>query len=297
MDLANSLRKRQAFADARELYARITADDAQRWGPEHPRSAHVQHNLGVLEVDAGNFDQAKIHLHRAIDLYELAFGPDALGALRSRFTLVHVAISTGALDEAATALDVLLPTFEALLGPEHRETAHAYNARGILHFYAQDYPASITAYERALAGFIAANGEDHDDVGLVLGNLGESFTALGQRERAIQAFDRSLTILERRLGLEHGDLGPALKGRGVLRFDSGLYALAIEDLERAHTLLERANDEPFELAETRFALARALREGGQRERAQQLAERATDDFEQLGLAARARAVRDVFELR
>lgn len=296
MDLANSLRKREAFTDARALYAQIIADETRRWGSEHPRIAHAEHNLGVLEVDAGNFDQATIHLQRASALYERAFGPDALGALRSRFTLVHVAISTGAVHEAATALDVLLPKFEMVLGPEHRETAHAYNARGILYFYAGDYPASIAAYERALAGFVAANGEDHDDVGLVLGNLGESFAALGQREHAMQAFDRCLAILERRLGPDHADLGPALKGRGMLRFDSGLYGLAIEDLERAHTLLELAGDEPLELAQTRFALARALREVGNHERAQQLAKRAMSEFEQLGLAPQARAVRDEFEL-
>jgi tetratricopeptide (TPR) repeat protein len=166
-----------------------------------------------------------------------------------------------------------------------------------LHFYAEDYPASITAYERALAGFVAANGEDHDDVGLVLGNLGESFTALGQHERAMQAFDRGLAILERRLGPEHPDLGPALKGRGVLRLDSGLHQLAISDLERAIALLERSNDEPLELAETRFALARALREGGDGERAEPLARQARSEFEQLGLAARVQAVDREFQLR
>jgi tetratricopeptide (TPR) repeat protein len=297
MDIANSLRRREAFADARALYVQIIESNTARWGPEHPHIAHAEHNLGVLEVDAGRFEQAKVHLHRATALFELAFGPEARGALRSKFTLVNVAISTGTLDEAATRLDVLLPKLEAVLGPEHHETAQAYNARGILYFYAQDYPASIAAYERSLAGFIAAHGEDHDDVGLVLGNLGESFTALGQHEQAMQAFDRCLTILERRLGPDHADLGPALKGRGILRLDSGLSNLAIEDLERAHTLLERANDEPLELAETRFALARALRQAGQHQRALLLAQRALSDFQQLGLEPRASAVRDAFELR
>ncbi|MFO7565263.1 MAG: serine/threonine-protein kinase [Enhygromyxa sp.] len=297
MDLANSLRKREAFADARAHYNRVIADNARRWGPEHPHIAHAEHNLGILEVDAGRFEQARIHLQRAIALYELAWGPDALGALRSRLTLVHVATSTGQLDQAAAALELLLPRLEAALGPEHRETAHAYNTRGALHFYAGDYEASIAAYERALAGFVAANGEDHDEVGLVLGNLGESFAALGQREDALESFERGLAILERRLGPEHADLGPALKGRGLLRLDSGLWRLAIADLERALALLEHSGDEPLELAEARVALARALREGEEHERAEALARQALADFEQLGLEARARALRRELGLR
>src|SRR5690606_23445388 len=78
MDIANSQRKRQAFAEARDLYTQIIADDTRRWGAEHPRIAHAEHNLGVLEVDAGRFEQATVHLRRAIDLYERAWGPDAL---------------------------------------------------------------------------------------------------------------------------------------------------------------------------------------------------------------------------
>lgn len=297
MDIANSQRMRGAFDDARSAYSHVLADDLRRWGPQHPRVAHAAHNLGVLEVDAGRFDEATVHLERAVAAYESAWGEDALGALRSRFTLVHIAVSTGRFDEAARALDDLLPRFEAVLGPEHRETAHAYNARGILAFYAGEHATSIDWYERALAAFVAANGEDHHDVGLVACNLGESLLATGQNPRALAAFDRGLPILERRLGRDHPDLGPALKGRGMLRLDSGSVVLAIGDLERALDLLEAADDEPVELAEVRFALARAQRSGGERERADALAREAAVEFELLGLDARAATVRRAFQLR
>jgi len=292
MDLANSLRKREAFDDARPIYTQLIVEDTERFGPEHPRIAHYEYNLGVLEVDAGRFAHAEVHLLRAIELFERAWG-QSLGALRARLTLVHIDLSAGRFERASAALDALLPRFEALLGPRHRETAHAYNASGMLSFYAGDYEASIVAYQRALAGFIAAHGPDHDDVGLVWANLGESFAALGQGERAMQAFNRGLAILERRLGRDHADLGPALKGRGLAQLDSGLFGLAIDDLERAHALLEAAADEPVELAETRFALARAL---GQGERATALARVAALEFAQLGLDDRSRAVHRAFEL-
>jgi len=285
MDLANVARKRGQLDGARSIYADLSAVYTERLGPRHPELGHIAYNHGVLEIDAGQFERGVELLARAREIFAATEGSDTLMGLRAELGLVRVAISRGRHAEARRSLDALLPRLEARAGPDHIDTAHAYNARGILAYFAGDYSRSLDAYAHARDGFVAALGPDHDQVGLVHANIGESLVALDRHAEALVAFDRGLDILERRLGPAHAYLGPALKGRGVARLETGAAALALDDLERALALLERSGDEPVELASTKHALARAARAVGDRERARSLAAEAAAEFHALDLSS------------
>jgi hypothetical protein len=92
--------------------------------------------------------------------------------------------------------------------------------------------------------------------------------------------NRALAIWEGTAGREHPDVAYALQGLGDTHLAAGRPADAIAPLERALTI-RAAGSVPDDLAETRFALARALWDAGRdRPRARTLAGEA-----EAGLAA------------
>ncbi len=290
LDLAGVSRKLGDLDDARAAYLELRRSGATRLGPQHPTLAHVEYNLAVLEVDAGRFDAARESFARARDRFTTTFGPDTPTGLLSEFGLARIDMSQGHLARAEHAINRVLPRFERVLGSTHRETAQAYNAQGILAFYRDDHIQALDAYQRALRGFVAAHGDDHDDVGLVHANIGESLVALQRYDEALSSLNHGLQILERRLGPSHAYLGPALKGRGIAHLETGAHLRAVADLRRAADILESAGDEPLELATTHFALARALKATGDDSAGLGLAQRAAAEFESLDQPERARVV-------
>jgi hypothetical protein len=83
--------------------------------------------------------------------------------------------------------------------------------------------------------------------------------------------NRALAIWEGTAGREHPDVAYALQGLGDTHLAAGRPADAIAPLERALTI-RAAGSVPDDLAETRFALARALWDAGRdRPRARTLA--------------------------
>ncbi|NVB43252.1 tetratricopeptide repeat protein [Pseudenhygromyxa sp. WMMC2535] len=287
------------YARAEAIYLELLDQARARWGPRSMRYAAAEFNLGVLALDRGDFEGATRWLTRARDTYDAQLGPGTTYAAEAEFVLAKLAMSSANFDEARERLEALLPVFETKLGPRHESTARAQAALGVIRFYTGDYAGSIDAYERALISLELTLGPDNDEVGLMHGNIGESLLALGRNQEAIAAFDRALEILERALPADHPYLGVPLKGRGMAALATGDPQSAIHDLERALALLTKVGDEPIELADARFALARATfaRDPGHPQIAREHAARAREEFADLGMDDREAAVREWLEAK
>lgn len=111
-------------------------------------------------------------------------------------------------------------------------------------------------------------------------NRGEYLVALGRYGEAIAAFQDALALWEGALGSEHRYLGYPLTGIGIARWKQGHAAEALPPLERALALRQAHEPDAATVAETRFALARALWDDGRdRPRARRLAEDAHDVYQ------------------
>ena len=84
------------------------------------------------------------------------------------------------------------------------------------------------------------------------------------------------------LGSNHANLANDLTGIGITYLAMGKPHLALVPLERSLKLRESTSAYPARLAETRFALARALWATGEQARAMELAIAARDGFQQAG---------------
>ena len=149
-----------------------------------------------------------------------------------------------------------------------------------------DDVAALATNDRAQAIFTRAYGAGSPSIALILSNRGEYLVALGRHDEAIAAFRGALERWEPQLGPEHPFLAHPLTGLGLAHLAADRPAEALPPLERALRLREAREPDPNMVAETRFALARALwSAGSDRARARHLAEQARDAY----LRDRARA--------
>ncbi|MCY1013941.1 tetratricopeptide repeat protein [Nannocystis pusilla] len=111
-----------------------------------------------------------------------------------------------------------------------------------------------------------------------MAGLGQ-LTAGGAHEDALKLFARALASQEQVLGPDHASVAHTLLGRGDALIGLGRAAEAVPELERALAIREAAQVQPEELAEARFAVARALWDAnGDRTRARALAEQAATTY-------------------
>ncbi|MFV8749041.1 protein kinase domain-containing protein [Nannocystaceae bacterium ST9] len=272
-------------ADAGDLdaaerhYASARASLVERWGAEHPKVAVVDHDLALVAMNRGEFDRARALLDRAEAVHRTQ--PGSLALADDRHARVALAVYTGELAEAGELARAAVEVYERELGPRHETTLRMLELRGIVRYFEGDFEGSLADYDRVLPGYLAAFGEGDPQVGLLHINRGDTLLALDRPREALAEAELAHAILSASVP-ESGVIASALAGRGEARLGLGEPALAVEDLKAALARIEPG--EVTELAETRFALARALTASNRDpDRVAQLVEQARSDFEALGL--------------
>lgn len=241
-------------------YQRALALSLTAWGPGHPDVATTRLALGMLQIERlGQVAEGRRELEQARRIYAAAQGEDSTQVARCEHALSQAGMYSGDYAGALAHAERADALFERNLGAEHRERGEALVAIGVLRFMLKDPAGSLTAYERALAILEANLGAEHVDVGTLQGNIGEALLVLGEPALARQRFERALATLRRGLGPSHPSLAFPLKGLGLAHLAGKHHGLARQALEESLALREKiAGGDPQELAETRWALSRAL---------------------------------------
>jgi tetratricopeptide (TPR) repeat protein/predicted Ser/Thr protein kinase len=270
---------------ARDYYTRALAIWERALGPDHPDLAAPLNNLGQAAYAQGKYEQARTYHERGLAIHEQAFGPDHPDVAGSLTNLGNVAKSQGDYAEARTHHERALAIWERALGPDHPSVATSLTNLGNLALLEHDHARARAQHERALAILEAALGREHPAVASSLNNLGTVAFAAGDYERARDFHARALAIRETALGPDHPSLASALTGLGaaLTRLDAPDEAIVV--LERALALRSNHEGDPSALAETRFALARALAATREHTRARELAELAAKTYESAGAPA------------
>jgi tetratricopeptide (TPR) repeat protein len=176
-----------------------------------------------------------------------------------------------------------LAIWEQALAPNHPLVATCLNNLGSVESDLGNLDAAQTHYQRALDMLIATFGDDHPAVAAITGNLGELAIEQADYARALELCPRALAIYEATLGKQHPDTAYALACIGRARLGTGAARSALAPLRRALELREANPGDPADLAESQFALARALWDtGGDRQRAIELAKNSRDGYAAAG---------------
>jgi tetratricopeptide (TPR) repeat protein/predicted Ser/Thr protein kinase len=245
-----------------------------------------------------------------------AGGDDVREARRLRDLSIVAWKREGQLDEARDLVTRARALNDRSRGPSHEQDVANCNEDLAGIYFDMARPADALGLHRQVtAARQRVVGADHPSMAIAYVNEGEDLAMLGRADEAIPILERALAIMaplhERGGdGYYHHRLAAALRvkgdARGALEHDRaalaasslaldsgaqwdawpltgiGLDLLALDRPAEAAPPLERAVKEqaagaaPFEIAESRFALARALWETGARDRARTLAESARD---------------------
>jgi tetratricopeptide (TPR) repeat protein/tRNA A-37 threonylcarbamoyl transferase component Bud32 len=290
LDIGNAHAERGELDRARSAYERAQAALLDTWGPHSQSAAKLELALGSVALQAGQLHEARARLDAAETILAAASPGASVHRARIAENFAKLAMNEGDLPEAKRRILQAIELLEAAGELDTAEGSTALMALGVIHYFDGDLDGSLAAYERALAIQQRVFGDAHWRVGWTRSNLGESLLALDRREAAAAQFHDAHAILVRALAPDDARLALPLKGLGLIALADGSFELARERLEQALALVDGDN-EPQELADLRFALARALRGASvEPERAAELAELARTGFDALGLADRRDAV-------
>jgi eukaryotic-like serine/threonine-protein kinase len=267
-----------AYDEAAALLERALYISERTLGPRHPEIALVLNNLATAHVRVQSYDEALALVRRALVIQQDALGPDHPDVAELLATMAFVHGTLGQHAEAKTLDEQALRIFERALGPDHPSVGLALNNLANRHGALGDQDEARRLLERAVAILEATRGPDHPEAAQVVTNLALVHQTSGSLEVAEQLYARALETLEAALLPEHPHIAFALAGLAEIALADGRLEEARARAERALALRESGRFPAYELAESRFTLARVLAASGETAQAIALAELARDDY-------------------
>lgn len=250
----------------------------------------AENNLGIVKRQMGLYAEAIELQQRALPVLIEKFGENSFIVARA---LTSQGLSLGSLgryDEALEMHQRALAVFEQLAQP--REISRALNNIALVHWARGQYSPAVTYFRRALE-IREASATEHEKqrVGL-LSNLGRTLTESGQPAEGLRFSRRAHRLAKEWYEESHLWWSDSLLGVGEALAALGENRQARDALERALELLlvnESATAEY--VGDARYALARALWNSGERDRALDTATRSAADFRGLGSKGELKAQR------
>jgi tetratricopeptide (TPR) repeat protein len=252
-------------------------------GPDHPDVGSVLVNIGVARLRQGRYEDALSYYQKALSIQERSLGADHPTVGHTLFNVAGVLAGLRRFSEARPAAERAYRVLNGALGPEHPLIATALSQLGDVAALERRFQAAVGYLERAVA--MGERTRDPKDAMLAAyhESLGRARAGLRRFTEARAAYRHALELHVAREGvkLNAAQVWAAI-GRTFL--EEGALDRAIRELRRALPIQER-EDGPTMLAETRFALARALwRAGREKALARRLGEQAVDAYRKAGSA-------------
>jgi eukaryotic-like serine/threonine-protein kinase len=260
-----------------ERYLRQGRALLERIGDPPRLLASYTRNVGTFEFARGDYEQAREHFTRSIELLTALDGETHFSVAESRTNLAAVERRLGNLDEALALYEAAKRDFEASLGPEHPGLFNLLNNMAVVYMLGERHAEAEATLRQAIVLADRHLPETHASVGHPHNNLGELLVRQRRYAEAELSYTRALASWTASLGPEHPLVAHPLTGRGLARLELGDAERAREDLERALAIRGALDDSHVALAETEFMLARARAEFGEpAAEVRELAERALE---------------------
>ncbi len=192
------------FLDAREVaerrveILRRASDD-----PDDPDVAGALADLASVEGYYGDANKAVELLDTALPILEKHLARHDRRLATARFNYGQILFRRGAFDRARLQLAQAFAAYEELLGPDHLWVGRAAGALAMAELWMHDYERAEQLLERALAIFMASQGNDAVDTATMVHNRGILELRRGDLDAAQAWFRRSLDTYVKVAGRGH----------------------------------------------------------------------------------------------
>lgn len=271
---------------AREAFARVLQIRERKLADGHPELVAILDDLGTLHYRTGNFDDALALHERTLAIHRARTPPNHRATANGLRNIALVRDAQGDHTDALKLASEAVQLGEQTLGPDHPDLVTLLNTLGMIQ-RRTDLAAAEATLARSLAISVRARGNRHPSTATSMLRLGEVYLARRAFTEAQASLDEALAIRES-LAHDSPEVADVLVPLGDLALARGAPATAVPLLERALKIRDQGGISRRQLAEVRFALARALRLTSPSDpRARQLADQAAETYAAEGPATAA----------
>ncbi len=262
------------FADALQT-AELVEVSVIRAGNDPVLEAGQLKNLSIILVHQGQYQRAEEVLRKSTSLLE-GQGEENLLKLAHQEDLLGIALfRQGRWQDALRYHQHALAVQERILGAEHPSVAASLDNMANVLEAQERYQEALKLYQRSLLIQERVYGVTHLKTAIPLNNISNALKNMGKCAESLSYSKRAVTRLEQNLGKDHVFVAFPLTNLGACLRELKRTAEALPVLERALALRTTKGAEAYDLAETKFELARVLWNGDRdRPRATELAKEA-----------------------
>lgn len=204
------------------------------------RVSSLLDSVGRYLHRTAQFEQARMALGRAMQIYESVLGEDHPKVSAVANNLGRVLTRLGENEEARWCFERAIKIDRATYGDDDPHVATVANNYGLALHVCGQIEAAREQFEFARLVYEKHYGEDHPKSATVLNNLGFISMQLNDNSAAVEYFQKSLDSAERSHHPNHPLIGSILSNLGDARRRLGAFDLAQRDLNRALQIDESA---------------------------------------------------------
>jgi tetratricopeptide (TPR) repeat protein len=227
--------------------------------PDDPELGRIFMFLSNVLSQQARYDDALAASRSAVEIREKALGPEHPFVASSLVTVGNALLGKGDAAGAEEAYRRALDIKIAALGPENPGVCDAMDDIGIALWHQRKLDAALEILQRAVAIEERTVGPDDDETCHTIVNVNDVLLEMKRWEDVIPLALRALAGLEKSRGSQSWILAYPLTQLGRAHLGAGRALAALPHLERAAALVDSRDVDPVVAAETRAALALALR--------------------------------------
>jgi tetratricopeptide (TPR) repeat protein len=228
--LGEVLQGEKNLEEAKKQYLEAERRLGKLTDPPKQILAPVLYNIGLLEVNSRELEQATQHFKKALELGG-GFSSEQLEQIANTYG------ARGSFDDAEKLYKESLDQRRKFYGESSAKEAEGFYSLAVFYRDRKKYGKAAEAGESALHIHEARTGQESDEVALVLALLANIYNASGEVDRALAAEERSLTIQEK-LGQPRGEVTTTLSDLGELYRRRNDYPKALEVYRKMANLWE-----------------------------------------------------------
>ncbi|MCX4246787.1 serine/threonine-protein kinase [Paraliomyxa miuraensis] len=227
-------------------------------GGDRGLRAHARLELGEVAFRSGDDDATLEHWTEAEALRRELHGEHDVRVAQVWARLAGVDLRRGDMDRARARLEAVIDRYGETFGPDHPRMAAPLGNLGFVLSAQGRHEAALDHMRRATTIAERSRGPSHPQVAGGHDAIAQVLLQAGRPAEAEPEFEAAIAGFDRGLGPEHPGVAEPLLGLGQARLALNRPEDAVASLERALGLIQTADVPPVQLADTRFALARAL---------------------------------------